>query len=105
MVMVLRHALCYVDDLIEGMIRLMNGEHCPMNIGNPVEFTIRQLAELIVSKINPSLDLICAPLPKDDPLQRQPIITLAQRELGWEPTVTLDQGIDSTICYFRELLN
>ena len=69
---------CYVDDLIEGMIRLMNGGHSgPINIGNPGEFTIRQLAELVRAKVNPQLELIEKPLPQDDPLQRQPVIDLA----------------------------
>jgi UDP-glucuronate decarboxylase len=98
-------SFCYVDDLIEGMIRLMNGSHCgPINIGNPGEFTIRQLAELVRSKINPQLPLIEKPLPADDPLQRQPVIALAQQELGWQPTVALEQGLDATIADFRRRL-
>jgi UDP-glucuronate decarboxylase len=98
-------SFCYVDDLIEGMIRLMNGEHTgPINIGNPGEFTIRQLAELVRDRINPSLELVCRPLPQDDPLQRQPVIDLARRELGWEPKVSLEQGLEPTIAYFRERL-
>jgi UDP-glucuronate decarboxylase len=99
-------SFCYVDDLVEGMIRLMNGSHSgPMNIGNPGEFTIRQLAELVRARINPELPLIEKPLPADDPLQRQPVIDLAQRELGWQPTVALAQGLEPTIAWFRELLN
>ena len=99
-------SFCYVDDLVDGLIRLMNGAHTgPINIGNPAEFTIRQLAELVRIKINPSLELICKPLPQDDPLQRQPVIDLAQRELGWQPTIALDHGLDSTIQYFREAMN
>ena len=95
-------SFCYVDDLIEGMMRLMNDEHTgPINIGNPGEFTIRQLAELVRSKINPELPLIEKPLPADDPLQRQPVIALAQQLLGWQPTVALEQGLDATIDYFR----
>ncbi len=98
-------SFCYVDDLIEGMIRLMNGQHQgPINIGNPEEFTIRQLAELIRSKINPQLDLIEKPLPKDDPLQRQPVISLAKKELGWKPTTPLKEGLDKTIAWFKEEL-
>jgi UDP-glucuronate decarboxylase len=98
-------SFCYVDDLIEGMIRLMNGEHTgPINIGNPGEFTIRQLAELVRDCINPSLELVCRPLPQDDPLQRQPVIDLARQELGWEPQVSLEQGLEPTIAYFRERL-
>ena len=99
-------SFCYVDDLVEGIIRLMNGSQTgPINIGNPGEFTIRQLAELVRAKINPSLDLIYQPLPQDDPLQRQPVITLAQQHLGWQPTVALEQGLDRTIADFRERLS
>jgi UDP-glucuronate decarboxylase len=98
-------SFCYVHDLVEGLIRLMNGGHRgPINIGNPGEFTIRQLAELVRAKINPDLELVFQPLPQDDPLQRQPVIELAQRELGWQPTVALDQGLDATIAYFREAI-
>jgi len=99
-------SFCYVDDLVEGLIRLMNGSHTgPINIGNPGEFTIRQLAELVLSRINPDLPLIEQPLPADDPLQRQPVIELAQRELGWQPTISLEQGLEPTIAYFREMLD
>jgi UDP-glucuronate decarboxylase len=98
-------SFCYVDDLIEGMIRLMNGKHTgPINIGNPGEFTIRQLAELVRDRINPGLELVCLPLPQDDPLQRQPVIELARAELGWEPKVNLTEGLAPTIAYFRERL-
>jgi UDP-glucuronate decarboxylase len=98
-------SFCYVDDLVEGLIRLMNGAHTgPINLGNPGEFTIRQLAELVKGRINPGLELIEKPLPQDDPLQRQPIIELAQRELGWQPTIALEQGLEPTIAYFREQL-
>jgi UDP-glucuronate decarboxylase len=96
-------SFCFVDDLIEGMIRLMNGNHTgPINIGNPTEFTIRQLAELVRDKINPDLELICKPLPQDDPLQRKPVIDLAQQELGWQPKVALEQGLEPTIAYFQQ---
>jgi UDP-glucuronate decarboxylase len=98
-------SFCYVDDLIEGMIRLMNGSHSgPINIGNPGEFTIRQLAERVRDRIDPSLELTTRPLPQDDPLQRQPVIDLARRELGWEPKVSLEEGLEPTIAYFRERL-
>jgi UDP-glucuronate decarboxylase len=98
-------SFCFVDDLVEGMIRLMNGSHCgPINIGNPGEFTIRELAELVRAKVNPQLALIEKPLPADDPLQRQPVITLAQQELGWLPTVPLEKGLEPTIAYFKEAL-
>ena len=99
-------SFCYVDDLIEGMIRLMNGTNCgPVNIGNPNEFTIRQLAELVRTKINPSIELIELPLPSDDPLQRQPVISLAQNELGWQPIVQLDEGLNETIKYFQSAIS
>jgi UDP-glucuronate decarboxylase len=92
-----------VDDLVEGLIRLMNGDHPgPINIGNPGEFSIRQLAELVRERINPALELVFQPLPQDDPLQRQPVIELAQRELGWQPTIPLQQGLEPTIVYFRD---
>ena len=98
-------SFCYVDDLIAGMMALMNGGHPgPINIGNPGEFTIRQLAELVRDRINPSLPLTTQPLPQDDPLQRQPVIDLARRELGWEPKVSLEEGLTPTIAYFRERL-
>ena len=87
------------------MIRLMNGQHVgPINIGNPGEFTIRQLAELVRSKINPDLPLIEKPLPADDPLQRQPVIELAMAQLDWQPKVPLEQGLEPTIADFRRRL-
>ena len=98
-------SFCYVDDLVEGMIRLMNGDKTgPINIGNPNEFTIRQLAELVRDQINPNLELINKPLPQDDPLQRQPVIDLARRELGWEPKISLAEGLQPTIDWFRKAL-
>jgi UDP-glucuronate decarboxylase len=98
-------SFCYVDDLIAGMMALMNGNHPgPINIGNPGEFTIRQLAELVRDRIDPSLPLTTQPLPQDDPLQRQPVIDLARRELGWEPKVSVEEGLEPTIAYFRERL-
>ena len=98
-------SFCYVDDLIEGMIRLMNRDKTgPVNIGNPNEFTIRQLAELVRDRINPNLELINKPLPQDDPLQRQPVIDLARQELGWEPKISLEEGLKATIDWFRQEL-
>ena len=98
-------SFCYVSDLIEGMIRLMNGAHTgPMNIGNPDEFTIRQLAELVRARINPALPLIEKPLPQDDPMHRKPAIDLAREQLRWQPTVPLEQGLDTTIDSFRKFL-
>ena len=87
-------------------MRLMNGAHTgPMNIGNPDEFTIRQLAELVRARINPALPLIEKPLPQDDPMQRKPLIDLAHEQLKWQPTVSLEQGLDATIAHFKEILS
>ena len=98
-------SFCYVSDLIEGLIRLMNGEHSgPINLGNPEEFTIRQLAQLVRMQINPELQLEENPLPEDDPQQRQPAIDLARQQLDWQPTVSLEQGLPPTIDSFRNLL-
>lgn len=100
-------SFCYVDDLIEGMIRLMNSDETgPINIGNPTEFTIRQLAEIVRDKINPELKFIREDLPQDDPTQRKPIIDLAMSLLGWQPQIALKEGLDSTIEWFkREIKN
>ena len=98
-------SFCYVSDLIEGLIRLMNGDHTgPINLGNPNEFTIRELAELVRIQINPELQLVEKPLPQDDPQQRQPAIDLAREQLNWQPTVSLEQGLAPTIDSFRNLL-
>ena len=98
-------SFCYVSDLIDGLIRLMNGEHTgPINLGNPDEFTIRELAELVRIQINPKLQLVEKPLPQDDPQQRQPAIELAREQLNWQPTVSLEQGLAPTIDSFRNLL-
>lgn len=98
-------SFCFVSDLIDGMIRLMEGSCVgPVNIGNPNEFTIMQLAEMIRDAIDPNLPLIERPLPQDDPLQRKPLIELARRELGWEPQVAISEGLTQTIEYFRSML-
>jgi UDP-glucuronate decarboxylase len=98
----------YVDDLIEGMVRMMNNENGftgPVNLGNPVEFTIRQLAERVLQLIPESKSkTIYRPLPQDDPRQRKPDIALAREKLGWSPTVKLDEGLVKTIEYFRNTL-
>lgn len=99
-------SFCYVDDLIEGIIKLMNSSHTgPINIGNPCEFTIRQLAELNREMIKPNLELTYKPLPMDDPLQRKPIIKRAKEELGWEPKVALEEGLKPTIEWFKKSLS
>ena len=98
-------SFCYVSDLIEGLIRLMNGEHTgPINLGNLDEFTIRQLAELVRMKINPNLQMVEKPLPNDDPKQRQPVINLAQQQLKWMPKTTLEQGLSPNIEFFYHFL-
>ncbi|MDJ0590970.1 MAG: SDR family oxidoreductase [Pleurocapsa sp. MO_226.B13] len=98
-------SFCYVSDLVEGMMRLMNGDHIgPINIGNPGEYTILQLAETIQKMVNPDAELTFRPLPSDDPKQRQPDITKAKNLLGWEPTISLEQGLKLTIDDFRSRL-
>ena len=97
----------YVDDLLEGMIRMMNSRkefHGPVNIGNPYEFTIKELAEQVIDLIGSKSKLIFKPLPSDDPLQRQPDISLAKKELDWEPKVQLREGLGKTIQYFENLI-
>jgi UDP-glucuronate decarboxylase len=100
-------SFCYMDDLLEGMMRLMNHDSLtgPVNIGNPGEFTILELAQKVIEKTGSKSKIIHKDLPIDDPLQRKPDITLAKKELDWEPKINLDQGLDKTIKYFRELLN
>ena len=98
-------SFCYVSDLVDGLIRLMNGSHMgPINLGNPDECTIRQLADLVRKQVNPALPLVEKPLPEDDPQQRPPAIDLARQQLNWQPTVSLEQGLSPTIASFRNLL-
>ena len=100
-------SFCYVDDLIEGMIRLMNsrdGFTGPVNIGNPGEFTMLELAENIIKLTNTESKITFQPLPQDDPLQRQPDITLAKKELGWEPKIQLEEGLKEAISYFKSVI-
>lgn len=100
-------SFCYVDDLIEGMIRLMNsrdGVTGPVNIGNPEEFTIKQLAEIIVRLTDSRSKLVYRELPVDDPTQRRPDITLAQEVLEWKPKIQLEEGLMKTIEYFRGII-
>ncbi|MDB4382695.1 SDR family oxidoreductase [Akkermansiaceae bacterium] len=95
-------SFCYCDDNIEGMIRLMNGDHMgPINIGNPNEFTMLELAEAVIDLTNSSSEIVNLELPQDDPKQRQPDISLARRELGWEPVTQLREGLKKTITYFE----
>jgi len=97
-------SFCFVDDLIEAMMRTMEQEETvgPVNIGNPVEFTIRELAEAVLGKIKTDSKIIEMPLPSDDPTQRKPDISLAKKVLHWEPKVELSEGLDRTIPYFKE---
>lgn len=101
-------SFCYVDDLVDGMVRVMNtGDDFtgPVNVGNPTEFTIGELAEKVLSITGSKSQIVYQELPQDDPTQRQPDITLARRELGWEPIVQLEQGLIKTIAYFDDLLS
>jgi UDP-glucuronate decarboxylase len=99
-------SFCYVDDLIEGFIRLMDTEPGftgPVNLGNPVEFTIRELAEQVIAQTGAKSPLVEEPLPSDDPKQRQPDISVARAKLGWEPQVPLAKGLEATIAYFANM--
>jgi len=100
-------SFCYVDDLVEGIIKMMNGREDfvgPVNIGNPVEFTILDLAKKIIKLTDSKSKIIYKPLPEDDPKRRKPNIELAKKELNWEPKVQLDKGLKNTINYFKRLL-
>jgi UDP-glucuronate decarboxylase len=101
-------SFCYVEDLIDGFIRLMDSPDAvtgPINLGNPVEFTIRQLAELVIALTGSKSKMEFRPLPADDPKQRQPDITRAKAALGWKPKVPLEEGLKKTIAYFDDLLS
>jgi UDP-glucuronate decarboxylase len=101
-------SFCYVDDLVEGLVRLMGsrGDFLgPVNLGNPNEFTMRELAEKVIALTGSKSMIEHRPLPPDDPRQRQPDISLARQELGWQPTVQLEEGLHRTIAYFDELLS
>ena len=100
-------SFCYVDDLIDGFLRLMQSSDDftgPVNLGNPVEFDMIELAEQVKELTNSKSEIIYEPLPEDDPRQRQPDITLAKNKLGWEPKVPLREGLEKTITYFSDLL-
>jgi UDP-glucuronate decarboxylase len=101
-------SFCYVDDLIDGFIAFMDAEEAftgPLNLGNPVEFTIRQLAETVIRLTGSRSEIISEPLPQDDPRQRQPDIGKAQARLGWNPRVPLEEGLKATIAYFEAAFN
>jgi UDP-glucuronate decarboxylase len=99
-------SFCYVDDLIDGFVRLMEQEKTvgPVNIGNPGEFTMLELAELVLKKVGGKSKVTNLPLPADDPKQRRPDISLAKEALGWEPKVPLEEGLERTIGYFRQAI-
>ncbi len=100
-------SFCYVDDMTEGLLRMMNGPDDligPINLGNPDECSILQLAEMIIRMTGSRSKIIFKPLPQDDPIRRCPDITLAKERLNWEPTVELEEGIRRTIEYFRDLV-
>jgi len=100
-------SFCYVDDMVDGIIKMMNSRSDitgPINLGNPVEFTMRELAEKVINLIGTRSKIIHLPLPADDPKQRRPDITLANRELDWSPKVQLEYGLRNTIAYFDQLL-
>ena len=99
-------SFCYVDDLVKGLMLLMNseGRHDPVNLGNPVEFTIRELAERVIEMVGGNVELAFRPLPEDDPTRRQPDITRAREWLGWEPKTQLADGLLRTVTYFRQRL-
>ena len=100
-------SFCYVTDLLDGFRRLMNAREDfigPVNLGNPRESTIRELAEMILQLTGSKSKLVFLPLPADDPRQRQPDISLARAKLGWEPKVAVEDGLKETIAYFRRLL-
>ncbi len=101
-------SFCYVDDNIDGMFKLMNsrdGFTGPVNIGNPGEFTMLELAQLVIELTNSKSKLVFLPLPQDDPMQRKPVIDLAKKELNWEPKVPLREGLVKTIAYFDSILS
>ncbi len=99
-------SFCYVDDLIEGMFRMMNTEGItgPVNIGNPGEFTMLELAQKVLAMMDSKSKIVYKPLPSDDPMQRRPVIDLAKEKLGWQPSILLDEGLARTIDYFKQVV-
>ena len=100
-------SFCYVDELIDGLVNLMEQTNLvgPVNIGNPGEFTILELAEMVIQKTESQSKITIHPLPGDDPLQRQPDISVAKERLRWEPKISLSTGLDRTIAYFEKLID
>ena len=100
-------SFCYVDDLVDGLIKMMNSDQSvtgPINLGNPNEFTIAELAGQVAQVVNGKVNIEYRELPQDDPVRRQPEITRAKEQIGWQPSVNLDEGLAKTIAYFRDLL-
>lgn len=100
-------SFCYVDDLIEGLIRMMNAPDAftgPVNLGNPSEFSMLELAEKVIGRTGSRSEIVFRPLPQDDPLQRRPDISLAKKRLEWEPRIKLEEGLEKTIAYFKNIL-
>jgi nucleoside-diphosphate-sugar epimerase len=98
-------SFCYVDDLVKGIVTLVDSDESePMNLGNPGEFTIKELAEIVLKKLNNGSEISYFPLPGDDPLQRKPVIEMAKKKLNWTPSVPLEQGLDKTIDYFKTVV-
>lgn len=99
-------SFCYVDDLIEGMVRMMNNDEFlgPVNLGNPGEFTMIELAQKVIGLTESASKIVHRPLPSDDPTQRKPVIDLAKEKLNWEPQIVLDEGLQKTIEYFKEII-
>ncbi|MBQ4646848.1 MAG: SDR family oxidoreductase [Candidatus Gastranaerophilales bacterium] len=96
---------CYIDDLIDGLIKLMESNiSTPINLGNPFEYSILKTAEIIMSKIETKSQIVFKKLPQDDPIKRKPDITKAKKELIWEPKISLNEGLDKTIAYFKEII-
>ncbi len=101
-------SFCYVDDLVDGLVRLMENTPDdftgPVNLGNPREFTVLQLAQAVVAMLGSRSKIVHKPLPQDDPMQRKPDITLAKSALGWDPQIPLEEGLKPTVAFFRQVL-
>ena len=100
-------SFCYIDDLVEGLIRMMNSEQDftgPVNLGTPIEFTILDLAKMVIRMTDSASRIAFLPLPQDDPVQRRPDITLAWEKIFWKPRVPLEEGLEKTIAYFKRVL-
>jgi UDP-glucuronate decarboxylase len=99
-------SFCYVDDEVRGLLALFDSDVVgPVNVGNPNEFTVRELAEIVIEVTESKSEIVYEPLPVDDPTQRKPDITIARTKLGWEPQVQLREGIERTAAYFRGILD